>query len=188
MTATTTRPTGREEVQAAVLKAAAEHFARHGTAASLRAIAEEANVNVGLIHRHFGNKDELLRAVLRHQTQSGAAVVAREPTAGAALQRIFEAGPGTARYVRTLAWLLLEGSEPASFQPEYPAIEVLRAMPHDHLSDEDYDLRLLSGLLIVYGWTVFGPQLLTAFGYPPGRQAAVRSSVADLVAGLVDEN
>jgi AcrR family transcriptional regulator len=175
-------------VQAAVLRAAGEHFARHGTAASLRAIADEANVNVGLIHRHFGNKDELLRAVLRHQTQAGAAVVAREPTPGAALRHIFDAGPGTGRYVRTLAWLLLEGSEPASFQPEYPTIEALRTMPHEHLSDEEYDLRLLAGLLIVYGWTVFGPQLLTAFGYPPPRQAGVRTAVAELLGDLVDKN
>jgi AcrR family transcriptional regulator len=150
------RPTGRAEVQAAVLQAAGEHFARHGTSASLRAIADEANVNLGLIHRHFGNKDDLLRAVLRQQTQAGAALVAREPTPAAALHDIFAAGPSTARYVRTLAWLLLEGTEPASFQSEYPTITALRAMAHDHLSDGDYDLRLLAGLLVVYGWTVFG--------------------------------
>src|ERR1700736_1596490 len=107
MTATKPRPTGRDEVRAAVLEAAAEHFARRGTAASLRDIAEDANVNVGLIHRHFGNKSELLRAVLRQQTQAGAIVVARAPSPAAALHQIFEAGPGTARYVRTVGWLLL---------------------------------------------------------------------------------
>ncbi len=187
MTAEKPRPTGRDDVRAAVLRAAAEHFARRGSAASLRDIAADANVNVGLIHRHFGNKSELLRAVLRHQTQAGAAVVARANSPAVALRDIFEAGPGTARYVRTVAWLLLEGDDPASFQAEYPAINVMRAMAHEGITDEEYDQGLLTALLIVYGWTVFGSQLLTAFGYPPNQHAAVRSRLAGLVERLVDK-
>jgi AcrR family transcriptional regulator len=184
-TAAKPRPTGRDEIRVAVLKAAGDHFARRGTAASLRDIADDANVNVGLIHRHFGNKSDLLRAVLRHQTQAGAAVIARAATPAAALHHIFEAGPGTSRYVRTVAWLLLEGGELASFQPEYPAIKAMRAMAHEGYSDGDYDLRLLAGLLIVYGWTVFGAQLLTAFGFPSEEHAAVRGRLAELLEGLV---
>jgi AcrR family transcriptional regulator len=180
------RPTGRDEVRAAVLRAAGEHFARHGTAASLRDIAEEANVNAGLIHRHFGNKSDLLRAVLRQQTQAGAAVVARSPSPAAALHQIFAAGPGTARYARTVAWLLLEGGEPESFQAEYPAISALRAMDHPGYTDEEYDLRLLAGLLIVYGWTVFGAQLLAAFGYPQDQHDAVRGRLTGFLEGLVE--
>ncbi|MSX85805.1 MAG: TetR family transcriptional regulator, partial [Actinobacteria bacterium] len=63
------RPFGRDEVRDAVLDAAARHFAASGTGASLREIASDAGVNLGLIHRHFGNKDDLLRAVLAAQTQ-----------------------------------------------------------------------------------------------------------------------
>ena len=63
----TGRPTSRprrDEVRAAVLDAAARHFAAQGANASLRDIATDAGVNLGLIHRHFGNKDDLLQAVL----------------------------------------------------------------------------------------------------------------------------
>ena len=58
------KPSGTDEVRAAILTAAGRHFARHGTAASLREIATDAQVNLGLIHRHFGNKDDLFREIL----------------------------------------------------------------------------------------------------------------------------
>lgn len=58
------KPTGREAVRAAVIKAAANLFAARGVeAVSIRDIAAKANVNYGLIHRHFGTKENLLREV-----------------------------------------------------------------------------------------------------------------------------
>ncbi|MCV7113486.1 helix-turn-helix transcriptional regulator, partial [Mycolicibacterium setense] len=48
-------PTGREEVAAAVLEAAADLFAERGPAAtSIRDIAARSKVNHGLVFRHFG--------------------------------------------------------------------------------------------------------------------------------------
>jgi TetR/AcrR family transcriptional regulator, repressor for neighboring sulfatase len=58
-------------------------------------------------------------------------------------------------------------------------------MDHAGLTDDEYDLRLLAALLIVYGWSVFGTQLLTAFGYPNDQHGAVHSRLAELLDGLV---
>src|SRR5207248_9502831 len=59
-------PYGREEVVVAVVEAATALFAERGPAAvSLREIAQAADVNLGLIHRHIGSKADLLAAVLR---------------------------------------------------------------------------------------------------------------------------
>ena len=68
------RPHGEEEVKEAVLDAAAALFAEKGPAAtSLREIATTAGVNHGLIHRHFGSKRRLVRAVHDHLAQRLAA-------------------------------------------------------------------------------------------------------------------
>ena len=60
-------PSGRDEVSAAVLAAAAELFAERGpSATSIRDVAARAKVNHGLVHRHFGSKEKLVGAVLDH--------------------------------------------------------------------------------------------------------------------------
>ena len=62
-----TPPRGREEVEAALIAAAAEMLAEEGPRnAGLRGIATEANVNHGQVHHYFGSKDALLRAAMRH--------------------------------------------------------------------------------------------------------------------------
>ena len=55
-----TKPRGKEEVTAAILEAATELFAEKGpSAVSIRDIAAKAQVNHGLVHRHFGSKENL---------------------------------------------------------------------------------------------------------------------------------
>src|SRR5258708_39978720 len=70
------RPRGREAVMTAVLDAAMALFAAHGPASvSVRDIAAAARVNHALVHRHFGSKQEVLRAVLdRAVTESAASM------------------------------------------------------------------------------------------------------------------
>jgi len=56
---------GAEQTKEHILEAAIEIFARDGFAgAHVAEIAERAGVNVALIYRYFGNKEELLEAVL----------------------------------------------------------------------------------------------------------------------------
>ena len=150
------RPTGRDEIRAAVLAAATRHFAAHGTNASLRDIADDAQVNVGLIHRHFGNKDDLLKAVLDTQTAAGAALVATLDPA-AAVRQIFEHSTDSP-YIRTLAWLLLADERTEQFQDHYPTIDALRHRMHT----DEQQVGLLAAFALIYGWSVFGDQLIAA--------------------------
>ena len=81
---------GREEVRAAVLAAAGELFAERGpSAVSVRDIASLAGVNHGLIHRHFGSKEGLLRETLELMAGEIAEQMPRSGTAGSRS----EAGP-----------------------------------------------------------------------------------------------
>jgi AcrR family transcriptional regulator len=67
----TERPQGRVEVVTAVLDAATELMAELGPdAVSLRAIADRANVNYGLIHRHFGTREAVLQQAIGRQQAS----------------------------------------------------------------------------------------------------------------------
>ena len=43
----------------------------------------------------------------------------------------------------------------------------------------------MAAFTMVYGWTVFGPQLLEAFGYAADDRAAVESELATLLDSLV---
>src|ERR671910_3594384 len=53
------------ETKEKILDAAERLFAAHGFAGtSLRSVTKEAGVNLAAVHYHFGNKEDLLRAVL----------------------------------------------------------------------------------------------------------------------------
>lgn len=65
MTATSVRRRSRENVEAALIAAAADLLGEVGPrSVSVRMIAERAGVNHGLVHHYFGGKAELLRAAM----------------------------------------------------------------------------------------------------------------------------
>jgi len=184
MVNTRTRPTGRDQVRAAVLDAAARHFSARGPNASLRDIAADADVNLGLIHRHFGNKDDLLQAVLDEQRRAGTDLVTAAPDAATAVREIFEETVYKDQHVRILAWLLLDEEEGRTLHHEYPAIAALRAKIGD---DPDQQLGLVAAFTLTYGWSVFGAQLLDAFGYSSEDRNAVEARLADLIDRIITQ-
>lgn len=178
----TARPTGADEVRAAVVRAAARRFAAEGPRASLRDIAADAEVNVGLIHRHIGNKGDLVRAVLASQSRAGARRVARAADLEEAFGWMFSRLDTRGEFVRILAWLLLGGEDDTVYPRDYATITALRdkAPP-----SRDDDLTLMAAMALLYGWTVFGDQLVTAFGQNPGDRAALDARLGALAARLV---
>lgn len=175
------KPSGNDEVRAAILAAASAHFARHGMSASLRDIAGDARVNLGLIHRHFGNKDDLIRAVLESHANAGVGLASRSPDLPAAMEEIFRRSAENGGYIKTLAWLLLEDATIEQFQTQFPTIKTLREFA---TSDEQH-LHLLAAFALLYGWTVFGDQLLNAFGHKPTDRPEVEQRLANLAGQLV---
>jgi AcrR family transcriptional regulator len=171
------KPTGSDEVRAAILAAASRHFARHGTAASLRDIAADAHVNLGLIHRHFGNKDDLIRAVLESHANAGAGLAGRATDLASAMQEIFGHNADGGQYIKTMAWLLLDDAPIQQFQTQYPTINALRKLT----TGEAQEIDLLAAFALVYGWTVFGDQLLAAFG----RKARSRHEVEQQLSAVL---
>ena len=174
---TTTKPLGRDEVRAAILDAASRHFAAHGTSASLREIAADADVNLGLIHRHFGNKNDLIRAVLESHATAGVKLATNAPDMASAVAPIFEENAKGGRYIKTLAWLLLENAPLEQFQTQFPTINALRGLA----ADDDAELHLLAAFALIYGWTVFGEQLLVAFGHRARDRGAIEQQLVEVL-------
>ena len=80
------RPTGRDEVRSAVMREARRLLSERGPHVPLRDIADAAQVNLGLIHRHIGRKDALITAVMQDAVRFGAARLENLDDAGEAVR------------------------------------------------------------------------------------------------------
>lgn len=173
------RPQGAEAVREALIRAAAELFARRGPAAvTVREIARQAQVNHGLVHRHFGSKDALLGAVLGRLAEELAAGAARpgrrrdrgEGNLPPLSAQVFRATRRQGTYWRVLAHALLEGADPGSIQPAFPVtrgfVKTLERWREAGRIDPALDPRALAAsvLALGLGFLMFEPFLLAATG------------------------
>jgi len=154
------RPSGRAAIQDAVLDAAARLWATSGPGdVSLRAIAAEAGVNYGLVHRHFGTKDVLIERLMERYAERWETTLGSGADYDTALDRLFGTGPETGAYLRLLAWTLLGESDSASAQaPERTAL--LDRLPTLRRDVDDPDVAAhdtAAALAFIFGWRFFNP-------------------------------
>jgi AcrR family transcriptional regulator len=175
------RARGRDEVRAALLSASADLFADRGpTAVSLRDIASRAGVNHGLIHRHFGSKEGLLRETLEALAEQIAIQLEdanADPKTGLrVLDTVVERSP----YWRILARLLLDGVPVSEIQSRFPVVERMlaeRGAASDDTLDRKTRLDVASLLSISLGWLVFEPFIVEATGLGGEDASALRSEI-----------
>jgi len=125
-------PRGREAVRAALINAAAYCFANRGIkATSVREIAARAHVNHGLIHRHFGSKDQLLRELLCDlstrvdQHLNDLCVDEVTPPPSELLPTILMGTREVGLHWRVVLRALLEGIPPQELQTHFPVFSRL---------------------------------------------------------------
>jgi AcrR family transcriptional regulator len=179
------KPTGRDLVRRALVEKAAALFARKGIkAVSVREIASAARVNHGLVHRHFGSKDGLLRAVM---TSLASDVVTKIGTAqpderlpdlfASALKATVDGG----LHWRILARALLDGEAPEDLQQGFPVVERLMAAARRENPSGLSDEALVTLILTVsLGLLVFEPYLKLATGQDDARWLATRRELSAL--------
>lgn len=103
------KPLGKAETIDGLLNAADEIFAEKGpNAASVREIAARANVNHGLLHRHFGNKDALLSAIQSRHMGAFKDKLEGLESGEDAIEALFSVLLDRPVFVRMLAFLILE--------------------------------------------------------------------------------
>jgi AcrR family transcriptional regulator len=142
-------------------------------------VAEHARVNHGLVHRHFGSKEGLLRAVLDDLS----ARIFREARAADdepfvddelglpdLLESSFWAVNRHPLYWRVLAQALLDGGSISELQTSFPVVESLvarveQAQARQQL-DRGLDARMFVAVLVSagLGWLLFAPYVLAATG------------------------
>jgi TetR/AcrR family transcriptional regulator, repressor for neighboring sulfatase len=182
------RPTGRDEVVDAVLDAAELLFAASGPAdVSLRAIAREADVNYGLVHRHFGTKDDVFDQLLERYARRWGAQLEAAPDYPAALDRLFGPGVDTGLYLRLLAWTLLSdrAKEPAAAPKRHATLD--RLLDLEHVPEAgDPTVTTAAALALAFGWRFFNPFIRDALHVDDERSAEFHESVRRRLHDLID--
>ncbi len=177
------KPQGREQVRAALLAAAAELFADRGpSAVSVREVAARAGVNHGLVHRHFGSKEALLRDCMTELTRQ----IADEIDSSAPLLEVpadLLARLERSAYWKVLARALLDGADPKQLQESFPVVaallaDVRRALRQGQLA-VGTDPRVLTAMGVAFGlgWLLFEPFLLVSTGLGRRSRGKVRAQV-----------
>ncbi len=177
------KPRGREQVRAALLEAAADLFAARGpSGVSVREVAARAGVNHGLVHRHFGSKEVLLRDCMTELTRKIAAEIDSSAPLLEAPADLFARVERSA-YWRVLARALLDGADPKQLQNSFPVVTALlagvrRALGRGQL-DMDTDPRVLTAMGVAFGlgWLLFEPFLLVSTGLGRRSRRRVRAQV-----------
>lgn len=178
------RPTGRDEVRSAVMREARRLLSERGPNVPLRDIADAAQVNLGLIHRHIGRKEALLTAVMQDAVRYGAARLENLDDAGEAVRGMLLGASSHPEISRLLAWLALdrEAAFPPMVDPAQRPAAALRRMTSPPPAG---DVELLLVFTAVYGWPVLRGALLDALDIPEADRDGIDERLADLLARVV---
>lgn len=141
-------PTGRDEVIAATLRAAADLFAqKNPSQVSVREIAARAGVSHALVHRYLGSKDDIFFAALKLSREEAASYWMDEhglsKTAGT-----FEEDLPPGRYVRTIMRASLDGVKMTPEDMRFPhadrMLQFLQTRDFPNIADDSsFDVRVL---------------------------------------------
>lgn len=181
------KPTGREEVVEALLDAADQMFAtRSPSDVSLRAIARDANVNHGLVYRHFGTRDDVIDRLLARMSERWTAQIdaSGDPfeAIGAILGPAGDAAEGAGSWLRLLAWSLLANVPGAPTDPQQRYSTLDRIPPLLEADDpERAAIAVGAALSLVFGWRFFHPYLRPALHLDDIAFERLQGAMADAV-------
>lgn len=180
------RPRGREAVRAALVAAADELFGERGPdRVSVREVAERANVNHALLHRHFGSKDQLLYEVLAGHAANFRMALEDAADGGSGQVRMFDSMLSTPAFVRIMAHMQLSGAKMSDWVVPNGGLARLLELMH---SGSDRRDRLLAAAMtaLSMGWVLFEDFLLPASSFSDTSEAA-REEIRTLMGELLSQ-
>lgn len=158
------QPLGRQQVMAAIIDAANRLIAKRGSRnVSLREIAAEAGVNYGLVHRHFGSREEVLRAVFDEAVRAGVAEATPHHDLATAIGAVFRLQEENG-IAHVIAWALLEELDLSQIHTRYATLWHLVDLAKSETDEHSVtDVRIRVGTLAaaMLGWHLFRSFLLT---------------------------
>ncbi|HOT46279.1 MAG TPA: TetR family transcriptional regulator [Spirochaetota bacterium] len=178
------RPFGRDDVVAAVIEAAGELFSRRGfDGVSVRDIAKKAGVNHGLIHRHFGSKENLRRQTLQRMADAMLADVRGAGSLQEISRLAFQSLTKHERFWRILARTILDGHGTGDLHRRFPIArhltEQVKAAVKGGGLRGDLDPRMVVAAMFSFscGFIMFEPFILAAAGLDGVKPDKVRDAV-----------
>jgi AcrR family transcriptional regulator len=155
------RPRGRTEVVEALLDAATRLFAERGPAAvSLRDVANEANVNLGLIHRYIGGKQDLVTQVLIRRPGMPPFRTEPDDSASTIADALLQLMQSDAAYFQIMLRAVLDGFDVPETEEAFPLILGTIASAPESMAREDAAMRVAFLAAAGISWRAIGPILL----------------------------
>jgi AcrR family transcriptional regulator len=159
------RPYGREQVIESIIDATLAQWTAKGPAeVSLRSIAARAGVNYGLVYRHFGTKEAVIRAAM-DRVVARSLMYTRDCTDLVdAMDSVLPRSTGA--HARLLAWAILQYLVDDILPAEDPFLQRLQELAKAHAADDSADAditaKISAGSLLatLYGWRLFEPYLV----------------------------
>jgi AcrR family transcriptional regulator len=191
MTTIVKRPTGKDEIVEALLDAAARLLAvSPPDDVSLRGIAREAGVNHGLVHRHFGTRDDLVDRLLERTARNWTAQLETTGDYVGAIDSIFgsdeEAKVGAGVWLRLLAWSLL--TDPPTISGErhrrYATLDKLLPLLSD--DGDEAAFTTAAALSLVFGWRFFHRYIRAALNIDDSPFATLQEGMRQKVHTLIE--
>ena len=172
-------------MQRALISHAAELFAQRGVnSVSVRQLAKAAGVNHGLVHRHFGSKEGLLKAVMTRLADDVALQMGpAEPDERLPelFARSLRATVGGGLHWKILARALLDGESPEDLQTSFPVVDrLLEAAKRDNPSGLSDKALVTLIITVTLGLLVFEPYLKLATGQDDDAWKATRRELSAL--------
>jgi AcrR family transcriptional regulator len=153
----------------AVLDAATDLLAEQWPKApTVRDIAARAGVNHALVHRYFGTKGELLKAVLDRHSARFAELAAGASDTRTAVSLLFREVTRRSAYVHVLARAAMDGMHPEQIVAGFPVMRGLLARlseaPGRAEGAVDARVAIIGLAALALGWHIFDDYLVEAVG------------------------
>jgi AcrR family transcriptional regulator len=141
---------------------------------TIRGVAEEADVNPGLLHYHFSSKREMLGATLTAMSEHYLAAMDDLSEPGAVAGRLFDIVSERPGLPRLTAWLLLEQVNPFEIGSD-PMAEYWFSLFGAEGSPAAAPARAWTALMLAAAWGVYKdhPLLTEAFATAEERDAVI---------------
>ena len=148
-------------------------------------MAREANVNLGLIHRYIGGKQDLLALVLERRPGMPTLQPAPPRSVEELAKLLLALIAADAPYTRILLRATLDGFDVPQVQHAFPMIERSVASARATLPTPDAEIRVALLAAAALGWQVLAPLLLGVMGQPDLDHDVVARSLRPALLGFL---
>jgi AcrR family transcriptional regulator len=197
------KPRGREEVVESIIDATLSLWTAQGPEKlSMRRIAARAGVNYGLVHRHFGTKDAVIRAAMERVVNRALDNISGSTDLADTIDRILPISTGA--HARLLAWATLQYVLDDVLPDEDVFLTKMRRLADVSLSVPDDDkaagetsvekdpdeaaIRTGSMIAMLYGWRLFEPYLVRGLGLGELDRATLDQHISQHMRSILDRS